>query len=259
MFRIYSNFFLNERGQYKRLDFYNKAGVAIENSWKIANYSWQYQDDGSVIESRFSLKGELQTHRPGFEFKRIRLVFDSRGHLSLMQNLNESHKLLESKSGAAQYRYFYQASGTFHRWEIYDANGKPALGPTGTAGEQYANDFMNQRKIAFFDTQGKPSLHASGAAYWILQYDHFGNVSELSLYDVNEKLTVGVQGFARLRYYWGGTGLNLLRKDYLDTRGRLKNTRDGLARIEYPRDQKGEVLSELKYDETGKLLVDGEG
>ena len=247
---------MDERKRFTQLSFLNKDDNIIENRFGYANYQWQHLDDGSVIETRFNLKGEIKPHRPGFEFERIRLVYDADGHLTLMQNIDEDGQLVASKSGAAQYRYFYNSIGGFDRWEVYDTKGKPALGPTGTSGEQYTFDDKGWIKIAFFNQQGKPGYHASGAVNWHAKYDNYGNMLARWFTDEDEKNINGRYGFHKVKYVYDKKGMHQVRQEFYSPDDKLINTIDGVAKVHFKRDKYGNLLEQKHTDTSGKLVMD---
>ncbi|CAM2063942.1 hypothetical protein SCOR_01165 [Sulfidibacter corallicola] len=242
-------------GRYRLMRFVDKAGAAIENGWGILRYEWDYLPDGSVVETRFDGKGDWVTHRPGFEFKRIRMVFAADGHLTLMQNVDGRNQLTPSASGAAQYRYFYDRQGRFLRWEVYDESGEPALGPTGTAGEDYVFEEGGRTRILFFDREGKPSFHDSGSVQWDWDCDRFGNIRHLRFRGLDGEPVAGRSGWATVAFEWDPTGRWLMGRTYFDVRGRMVNTVDGFAQIRYRRDGYGLLREQSFHDVEGKPVV----
>jgi len=245
--------------QFKRfvdMTYLDKMGKPIENQYGYARYDWLYVQDGSVIESRTNLKGELLSHRPGFEFKRIRLFFAPDGHLSLMQNIDENGELVHAKSGAAQYRYFYNSVGGFDRWEVYDKHGKPALGPTGTAGEQYTFNDKGWKKIAFFNKKGEPGLHASGAANWHAAYDKFGNMTARWFTDKQGNNVLGRFGFHKVKYIYDDMGMYQVRHEFYDENNKLTTNIDGVAKVVFSTDNFGNLQTQYHLDASAKLAFD---
>lgn len=247
---------MDERGQYKQLYFTDQQGKKIENSYGQAQFQWVYPGDGSVIESRYNLAGEMQPHRPGFEFKRIRLIFGANGHLRLMQNIDESDKLIASSSGASQYRYFYNARGGFDRWEVLDADGKPALGPTGTAGEQYTFNDKGWTRIAFFNQQYEPDYHASGAVNWHAEYDEYGNMVKRWFTDAKLNPIVGKFGFHMVKYIYDPQGLYHIRTELYNDKGAPVSNIDGVSKIHYERGPNGLLLAQRNTDKSDQLVMD---
>ncbi|CAM2011225.1 hypothetical protein [Acanthopleuribacter pedis] len=245
---------VDDHGRPLELMFFDKAGKRIENSWGNYAYHWEHGLDGSVIETRVDQAGTLKSHRPGFEFKRIRMTFGPDGHLSLMQNLDENNQLLNAPSGAAQYRYFYGSQGLFMRWEVYDAAGKPALGPTGTAGEWYELS-KNRKEIVFFGKNGAAKEHYSGAERWDMTYDANGNQLTRTLRGADKKAKVGRFGYATMRFDWDPSGLWLMGRTYLDATGKVAENGDGVARELYTRDKRGLRRETRYYDAAGNLTL----
>ena len=245
----------DDKGRYVRMDFTDSSGMPIENSWGILFYQWQYLMDGSVIESRFSQSGELKKHRPGFEFERIRLVYASDGTLRIMENVDEQLNPIASKSGAAAYHYFYDSYGRFERWEVYNAEGKPAIGPTNTAGEYYTYKTNQSGRITFFNQTGGPAIHHSGAVHWLMSYDQYGNIASLKFFDENNKPINGKFNHATIEYVWDSSGYHLLYKNYYDSEGKLTTHLDGFSKVQYVYNDKG-LLDETRFlDADGKLVT----
>ncbi|MDF2179858.1 hypothetical protein P2G88_16520 [Aliiglaciecola sp. CAU 1673] len=244
----------DQRGRYLALTFINKDNQPIENAWGIAAYRWTHEDSGTVIEERVDANGKIKTHRPGFEFERIRLVFDGRGNLRLMQNLDDNNELKASASGAAQYRYFYNTRQGFERWEVLDTEGKPALGPTGTAGEQYTFDEYNWTRIAFFGADGAPKMHASGAANWHAAYDQYGNMTSRWFTDAKLQPVNGQYGFHKRISIWDPSGMRLLRHEYYGKDGNLTRNSDGVAKVHYLYNDMGLLQEVRNTDEQDRLV-----
>ena len=147
----------NSLGLRNRLHFLDKHEKPIVNSWGIYEYIWEYQADGSVIETRFDDQKEPVTIRPGFEFYRLRLRFDPLGHISLMQNIDEDGNLIENSSGASQDRIKTNAHGHFLEWNVL--NNRDELekgnGPDVAIGRQEYNEFGYETSLAHFDENGQ--------------------------------------------------------------------------------------------------------
>lgn len=247
---------IDELGRFTSLTLYDETGKQIENQHGYASFEWEYPGDGSVIESRYSLNREMKTHRPGFEFERIKMFFAPDQTLRLMQNIDEEGNLVESKSGAAQYRYFYNPRGTFSRWEVLDKNGKPALGPTGTAGEYYKFTDYTWAQIAFFDKDEKPTKHASGAVNWHAGYDKYGNMTARWFSDETGTPETAIYGYHKVIWTFSEDGLHLLKKHFVDVDGKPVVNRDGVAVVNYIRDKSGNLIREENRDIHGELVND---
>ena len=245
----------DERERYSQMTLLDRLGKPAENSWGIANYRWKHTLDGSIIEERQSLAGELKTHRPGFEFERIRLYFDEKGHLRLMQNIDEALQLIAAKSGASQYSYFYDSKGAFERWEIYDAKGRPTIGPSNTAGEFYTIQADGTLAISFFDQTGGPAIHWSGASNWQLKRDTHGNIIELSYLDEKNQPTIGHFNFSKISYQWDNKGVNLLSKTLLNPSNKPTLHIDGYSKTQYFYTPEGLLTEQHFFTIDQKLVV----
>lgn len=246
---------LDRFGRYERLHFENSKGERTANGWGVQEYRWDYPADGSVIEERVDAKGVGLVHRGGFEFMRIRMVFDPRGHLSLMQNIDAADAPVNARSGAAQYRYFYDRLGRFIRWEVLDAAGKPALGPTRTAGEENHYRGQDLASIVFFGPQQEPILHDSGAARWHFQRDRFGNVTQLSYTGLNGEKVANKYGVGQMRYHYTRDGMFLTGMSHHDVDGQLiKEPEFGFAQTRITRDARGLIRKLAYLDEQGRQV-----
>ncbi len=112
-----SEFILNLNKLWFResLHFLDASSNRVENSWDIFEYKWEYLNDGTVVEDRFNKQGKQVSIRPGFEFYRLKLYFNTRGHIALMQNIDNEGNLVENDSGASQDKITTNAYGNFFR------------------------------------------------------------------------------------------------------------------------------------------------
>jgi hypothetical protein len=245
----------DQKKLYTKMEVFDRSNKPVNNSWGIANYTWQHQIDGSIVEERHSLKGELQTHRPGFEFERIRLHFDENGHLRLMQNIDDNHQLVAAKSGASQYAYFYDTSGAFERWEIFNSKDEPSVGPSNTAGEYYTRFADGSKLISFFNKTGGPAIHWSGAVHWKITRDDQGNILDLIYFDDKNQPANGNLGFAKIAYRWDEEGVNLDSKTFIDPMNQPTVHKDGYSTTKFTYTKQGLLKEQGFYDLENKLVV----
>ena len=245
---------IDELDRYSSLYFLNESGERIENSWGIYIYEWLYQLDGSVIEYRLSKKGDIKELRGMFQFRKIRMVFGPDGHLSLMQNINESGHMIPISTGAAQYKYYYDKLGRFLKWEIYDEYGEPAIGPTNTSGEKNIFPDVFTEKISFFNKDRTPTKHAWGAENGTFTFDKHRNIIRLDLFDAGNNLIIGSSNFASRVFNYDANGLYLIEKKYLDTKGNLVNLPYGVASVKYNRDNRGLLIEQVNFDKNGVIV-----
>lgn len=242
-------------GRNVRLTYLDRDGNQTEDQFGNRSFEWQYNADGSVTEVRLSKDGEIVPLRGDFEFLRTRITFGPDGHVNQLQNIDESGQLVNAKCGASTLKYFYDEFGRFLRWEVYDKEGQAARGPSHTAGEY--NTFVGYElgDIIFFDEQGKPATHWSGAEKWRFTCDKFGNRTSLKYLDANNNSINGNRGYAGMTYKWDLSGKFLEQQTYINTMGQPMNHPElGYATVEYVHDARG-LVTEIKYKDQKWLLV----
>ena len=283
-------FKLNKLGFRESLHFLDTNGNRVENSWNIFEYKWEYLNDGAVLEDRFNKQGKQVSIRPGFEFYKLKLYFNTLGHITLMQNVDKDGNLIENTSGASQDKITTNASGNFLQWQVLDNKHKleKGNGPDVAIGIQKFNNFGYESELehrdennhpmysaygicisktefdrfgniserAFYNEMNKPSNHKSAGYHKLkIKWDKFGNSRELlSYFDINDKPTNHVtRGYHAVKYHYH-RNKNLIRIDYLDVNGQLVNRKDnGIAYMTYQYNN-GEEASTSKFDKNGKKL-----
>ncbi|MGE0589235.1 MAG: hypothetical protein AB7O48_11730 [Cyclobacteriaceae bacterium] len=243
-------------GRNVRLTYFDKDGNRTEDQFGNRSFDWKYNADGSVTELRLDKDGETVPLRGDFEFLRTRITFGSDGQVNQLQNIDDTGQLVNAKCGAATLKYFYDDFGRFLRWEVYDKEGQVARGPSSTAGEYNTFEGYELKDIIFFDEQGKPATHWSGAEKWRFTCDKFGNRTSLKYLDANDNPVNGVRGFAGMSYEWDASGRFLKTQTYINTAGHPMNHPElGYAIVEYIHDAKG-LVTEIKYkDEKGEPVA----
>lgn len=249
---------LDELDRYTSLYFLNESGERIENSWGIYIYEWLHQTDGSIIENRLAKNGEIKELRGMFQFKKIRMIFGPDGHLSMMQNIDTSGKIVPISTGAAQYKYYYDRIGRFLRWEIYDEYGQPAIGPTNTSGEKYIFPDVYTKKISFFGKDRTPTKHMWGAENGTFTFDKYKNYIRLDLFDANKNLIAGSSNFASRVFNYDDSGLYLIEENFLDTKNNLVNTSYGVASVQYKRDNKNLLIERINFNKEGAIVEEND-
>ncbi len=249
---------LDDLGRRSALYFLDERGNRITNSWKIYQYHWSYQDDGSVIEDRFDQNEENVRIRPSFEFYRLRLTFDYLGHIALMQNIDQEGNLVENSTGAAQDRIRTNAQGHLLSWTVLDKTGAPEKGngPDVAMGLQSINEYGYEVGLENQDEKGQAIFNKYGICKSQTAYDQFGNLAERWFYDENGEATVHQQaGYHHLKIEWDATGNRRTRLAYfaVDGQASIHRTR-GFHSVSYEYDQLGRMIK-LSYHTTEGHLV----
>ncbi len=238
-------------GRNTRLIFLDEKGDPASDFFGYVRYEWTYEPDGSILEERFDSDGQPGPLRGDFQFMRTRMVFGHDGFLQLLQNVDEEGALVNSQTGAASYKYYYDEQGRFLRWEVLDHEGQPAIGPSDTSGEQVLNHGLLRMEILFFDKVGEPVRHWSGAQKWLQTYDRFGNKTRRIFQTAGGTPMNGYSGFSETIYEWSTDGRWLLSQRYLDKDGMPANhANSGVSKTEFERDALGRVIKTINYEYT---------
>jgi len=247
MNNVFEKVYLKDRyNRNQELTFLDKDGHPTVDMFGNASYTWTYQADGSIWETRLDKDGKITPLRGSFQFLLTRITYGTDGNVSMLQNIDDHGNLVNAECGASTLKYYYDSHGRFSRWEVYDQAGRPARGPSNTAGEQ--NIFLNYylKDIVFFDESNLPATHWSGVEKWNFQYDSYGNILSVNFRDFNDKPKNGINGYAHMIYEWSTDGRYLLSQSYLDENGNLtEHPASGIAQITYTRVQG--LLTEIQY------------
>jgi len=284
---------INSLGFRESLYFEDRTGKKIENSWNIYEYNWIYNQDGSVIEERFNKEGKLAPIRPGFEFNRLKLFFNVHGHIALMQNIDNTGKLIENSSGAAQDMITTNSNGNFLQWQVLNKNGDLEKGnsPDVAIGIQRFNEYGYEVRLEHRDEYNQLIYNSYGICISKTKFDDWGNLSERIFYDPFEKPALHKKaGYNKLKLYWDATGNHRIKLEYYDVQGNptahkergfhkvkydynannnlvmmsyydisneLVNRKDnGIASISYEYDNNGKLSGSFRYTKDGKLYKD---
>lgn len=236
-------------GRYQRLIFLNAEGKQVSDLFGVYTYEWEHQLDGKIVELRKSKDGKIVPLRRDFHFLRTRITYGTDGYVSTIENIDETGKLVNSETGAAILKYIFDKQGRFFRWEVYNDKGKPAIGPSSTAGEYNLFSGIELTDIVFFDTVGKAATHWSGVEHWNFTYDNFGNTVQLSYLDANGQPKTSNNGSAFTCYKWSEDGRFLMEQYYLDVnKKRTNNVYSGISKITYTRNSKGLIIETHYFD-----------
>ena len=250
---------LDAKGRRSALRFYDAAGEPVESGWGIASYHWRIDPDGSVVEWRKDARGHPVAIRPRFDFGVLRLHYDARGDIALMQNLSRDGGLRENGTGVAQDRLAFDRRGRFLGWNVLDARGRPRRGngPNVARGIVTPDRWGYEAAVRFEGEAGEPIRNAYGWGGSRTVYDDFGNWRARSFYDEQGRpLKIAHLGYHRYVFEWDASGLLNLGMRYLDTEGRpVPHLERGYAEIEYRHDERGNTTAILFLDTAGRPVA----
>ncbi len=203
---------LDDLGQRAELRFYNREGEPIESNWSIASYHWTTNPDGSVIETRFDSQGEPAWMRPGLHFGRVRLEYDAKGFLAVMQYVNEQGAFVENETGAAQDKLRYGQSGTLVSWNVLDGRSEAKCGnsPNVAHGLPTHDQYGYEIGLSFLDEKGARIRNRYGFGGSRAMYDQFGNMVRRETIDEHDNpLVVEGRGYFGYTFAYDRSGLML--------------------------------------------------
>lgn len=248
---------LNSHGFRKTLYFEDLKGKQVENSWKIYEYKWNYKRDGAVIENRLGKDRKQISIRPGFEFYGVRLRFDQRGRIALLQNVDRQGNLVENESGAAQDVIETNVQGNFLAWNVLDKNGNPEKGngPDVARGIQTFDEFGNEIGIRHEDENGNPIYNSYGICMSRTQFDYTGNMISRTFYDEKGNPAPHKRaGYVTLRLFWDKTRTYRTGLEYYDAEGRkTEHLQRGYATVKQEYDENGNLSKISYFDKQGNL------
>lgn len=250
--KVYSK---DEYGRNINLDFKDDQSLQATDMFGTKVYSWAYLDDGRVIEERRDKNNNLLPLRGDFQFVRTRITFGPDGYPAILDNIDEEGNLVASESGAARLKYYYNSQGRFLKWEVFDTQNRPAIGPSNTAGELNSFKGYELDEITFFNKEQKPAVHWSGAEKWKFETDQYGNFTRLDLLTGAGLPMAGIDGYSTTVYQWSDDGRYLLSQFYLDPNGdKMASTYSNVHKVVHQRNDNG-TIGESRYYNTEDQLI----
>ena len=181
---------LDDDGNRASLTFYDIEGERTESGWGVYTYEWSVDRRGTVTETRSDSHGEPVSIRPHFPFYCLKLHYDQRGLLALMENYGKScDELTLNNMNAAQDKLQYNASGGIYAWNVYDAqeNRSVGNGPMVARGIMERDDLGHTTREYYEDADGNTMTSAYGWTDTYASFDTFGNMIARFNSDANGK------------------------------------------------------------------------
>ena len=142
-------------------------------------YEWSIDRTGTVTETRVGRGGKAVSIRPHFPFYCLKLHYDQRGLLALMENFGETcNELTLNKLNAAQDKLQYNASGGIYAWNVYDANEQRSVGngPMVARGIMERDALGHTTREYYEDANGRIMTNAYGWTNTYASFDDVGNM-----------------------------------------------------------------------------------
>ena len=170
---------LDDDGNRVSLQFYDVENKRTESDWGVYVYDWSVDRSGSVTETRVSREGKAVSIRPHFPFYCLKLHYDQRGLLALMENYGETcNELTLNNLNAAQDKLQYNSSGGIYAWNVYDANEQRSVGngPMVARGIMERDALGHTTREYYEDADGQIITNAYGWTNTFASFDDFGNM-----------------------------------------------------------------------------------
>ncbi len=170
---------LDDDGNRVSLQFYDVENKRMESDWGVYVYDWSVDRTGSVTETRVSREGKAISIRPHFPFYCLKLHYDQRGLLALMENYGETcNELTLNNLNAAQDKLQYNSSGGIYAWNVYDANEQRSVGngPMVARGIMERDALGHTTREYYEDADGQIMTNAYGWTNTFASFDDFGNM-----------------------------------------------------------------------------------
>jgi YD repeat-containing protein len=170
---------LDDDGNRVSLQFYDVENKRTESDWGVYVYDWSVDRTGSVTETRVSREGKAVSIRPHFPFYCLKLHYDQRGLLALMENYGETcNELTLNNLNAAQDKLQYNSSGGIYAWNVYDANEQRSVGngPMVARGIMERDALGHTTREYYEDADGQIITNAYGWTNTFASFDDFGNM-----------------------------------------------------------------------------------
>ncbi|RDY57744.1 hypothetical protein [Flagellimonas nanhaiensis] len=214
---VYKSIFTtDDNGDRTSLKFYGVDGNPIENDFRIASYEWKTNLDGTVVEKRFDIDGNIQRNRPGFGYYITKFTYDHRGLLRLMTNLGkEGKEITPDDAGIAHTKIGYDNNAFFVQWLNLDKNGKPKRGMSNIAEIKYTPAPLYEHESAtFVDADGKPQTTNWGAHIVKYTFDNYGNATSRSFYGIDGKPVNANNGVGLIKTTYTADGMHQVNRAY---------------------------------------------
>lgn len=250
---------LDELGRRETLHFEDSRGERIESNWGIFEYQWSTDKRGTVTEQRFDVAGAPKEIRPGFPFYCLKLHYDQKGFLSMMENYGKDCKTLTQNTlNAAQDKLIYNQFGFMTSWNVYDANEQRSKGngPGVARGVMEHDTFGNTTREYYLDEQGNPMSNAYGWFDSHAEFDRHGNMISRFNYDVSgKKSDVAQLGYAGYRIQYDETGRHRTFMSYFDANDNpVAHKARGYHAVSMTYDEKGRRVKLVYLDREMKKV-----
>lgn len=241
----------NKRGWPVETSYYNENDeLCFDTQQRCAKFITQYDDNGNNTEtSYFGSDGKpcLQKNN----FAKIIAKYDERGNTLEMAYRGIDDLPCESKEGFARWTAQYDENGNTIQMAFWDIHNNPAY------------LCMNSHEIttAFYENENEsPRTIYQEALYAKMEakYNEQGYKTEISYYDINNRLFSGSRQYAIVRFTYDSYN-KLIEKSYWDSENKRCKNLENYSIYNCMYDSKGNVTEETFYDTHHRLSPNSQG
>lgn len=186
----------------------------------------------------------------------VRAAYDDRGNMLEVSWYDKNDSLTNQNNGIAIQQYEYDEQNRVVVYRNFDKDRQPAQDNLAVyCGEYVYSRQGNLVQVAYYDAEGKElALSVEGIAGWKSEFDDWGNEVKRQFFDTESKVTVLKDGYAGwcASYDEGGNQLDIY---YFDEDGEICTTKQGYAGIKREYDERGNLLSSMEYGVDHKLAA----
>ncbi|RYZ02541.1 MAG: AgmX/PglI C-terminal domain-containing protein [Myxococcales bacterium] len=167
---------------------------------------------------------------------------------------------VQNEDGSHRITFEVDERGVERERRYFDAAGAPALASGVHLVRTRSNRFGEPEAVAYLDVQGAPARETrDGAAGLRYERDERGNELSLTLLDEQGRPLVGSNGWAMRKRRYDELDA-VIETAFFDASGSPVRERErGAALVREPRGERGNVTSELFYDERGEPALGTQG
>lgn len=214
----------DEAGNRTSLIFEDFEGERTTSDWGIYEYRWAVDSRGTVTEQRFDRDGNPTAIRPGFPFYCLKLHYDQRGYLAMMENYGHTcERLTLNELNGAQDKLEYDRLGNMVAWNVYDDKERRSKGN----GPQVARGIMEYDETGqsirefYEDESGEMIANSYGWTNTIASFDDHGNMTSRFNHDASgRRINNPRLGFSGYRMTYDADGLRRVSMAYYDAENR---------------------------------------
>lgn len=232
----------NEYGFFKTITFLDVDGNPCETPQGNASVELVTDERGNELERwNYNVRHELVANTDGYAGSKCE--YDSLGHVVKVACYGVDRKLCETTGGYAGWTSDYNAMGDCIRQSYFGTDMKPATSRNICTTAIDRDLRGNITKISYYGVNGKLTLSDEGIAITEYKYDDNGNEVSRRFYDTKNKPTRGYIHFAGRSYTYDDKG-HMLTERYHDVNGELLLV-DGIAGNNYKRDERGNITEKF--------------